>query len=158
MKTKSEEPLPHPLILITKKYLSAFSQQTNGLALDRYQFVLVLIDDNHEELTQKALADLLKIDKSYMVTIVDYLSGLGYVLREKNPADRREQLIRLTPKAHEDIPHIRNIIANLNRQSFSNLSNNQVETFNQVLEVIHKNLSHQFEADYMFDYTKLAAK
>lgn len=158
MKLQLKEPLPHQLVLITKKYLSAFSQQTNSLTLDRYQYVLILIDDNQEQLTQKALAEQLNVDKSYMVTIIDYLSEKDYVIREKNPADRREQLIRLTKKARQDIPHIRNVISELNRQSMLNLTVSQVQTFNQVLETIQQNLSHPFENDFILDYKKVAAK
>ena len=76
------------------------------LSIDRYHYVLVLIDFHDENLSQKALAEILHIDKSYMVNILDYLEEKGYVLREKNPYDRREQLIRLTAKAQKDIPII----------------------------------------------------
>ena len=83
-----KQPLAQLLISVTKKYLSIFSQQTGGLDIDRYQYVLVLINLHKEQLTQKALSELLEVDKSFMVNIVDYLSSKGYVVREKNINDR----------------------------------------------------------------------
>jgi MarR family transcriptional regulator, transcriptional regulator for hemolysin len=52
------------LISATKKYHSSFSKEVPELAIDRYQHVLVLIDDHREKLSQKALAELLQVDKS----------------------------------------------------------------------------------------------
>ena len=67
------EPLANPFIAVSKKYLNALSKMVAQLSIDRYHYVLILIDSNDENLTQKALAEILHIDKSYMVTILDYL-------------------------------------------------------------------------------------
>jgi MarR family transcriptional regulator, transcriptional regulator for hemolysin len=135
------EPLAQSLISVTKKYLSSFSKEVPDLPIDRYQHVLVLIDDHEEKLSQRALAELLQVDKSYMVLILDYLSEKGYVRREKNPNDRREQLIKLTPLAQQDVPLIREAVCRLNRRSLRNLSAREVQTFNTVLQTIHENLN-----------------
>lgn len=135
------EHLAQSLISVTKKYLSSFSRELTGLDIDRYQHVLMLIDDHKEELSQKALADLLQIDKSYMVTILDYLADKGYIRRDKNPNDRREQLIKLTALARRDTPLIREAICRLNTRSLRNLSEQEIQTFNSVLKTIQDNLS-----------------
>lgn len=140
-------PLAQLLISVTKNYLNSFSKEVPELAIDRYQHVLVIIDDHGETLTQKALAEILQIDKSYMVTILDYLTSKGYVRREKNPQDRREQLIKLSPLARHDIPLIRNAICNLNMRSLEHLSEKEIETFNIVLKTILSNLSDFSNSD-----------
>lgn len=136
-----EEPLTRPLVSVTKKYLSAFSEELRGLELERYQMVLLRIDENQSGLTQKALSSLLQVDKSFMVNIIDYLSDRGYVVREKNEKDRREQLIRLTDKARKDIPVIRNAVKVLNEKSLKNITESQLKTFTEVLTTIRANLS-----------------
>lgn len=136
-----EEPLAYPLIFLTKKYLSALSKEISTLSIDRYFYVLILIDNHDENLSQKILADLLQIDKSYMVTILNYLEDNGYILRQKNTNDRREQLIKLTSKAKEDIPLIRNAISELNNRSLKNVSESKKQIFNDVLRIIQSNLS-----------------
>lgn len=134
------EPLANPFIAVSKKYLSALSKMVAQLSIDRYHYVLILIDSHDENLTQKALAEILHIDKSYMVTILDYLEERGYVMREKNPQDRREQLIRLTPKAESSIPIIREAIKELNEIAFQNICESNKQIFNEVLATIQFNL------------------
>lgn len=136
-----EEPLAYPLIFLTKKYLSALSKEISTLSIDRYFYVLILIDNHDENLSQKILADLLQIDKSYMVTILNYLEDHGYILRQKNAYDRREQLIKLTSKAKENIPLIRNAISELNNRSLKNISESKKQIFNDVLRIMQSNLS-----------------
>ena len=150
-----EESLAHSLIAVSKKYLSAFSHKIADLSLDRYQYVLVLIDAHTENLTQKALAELLQVDKSYMVIILDYLTEKGYVTREKNPNDRREQLIRLTEKARNDLPVIKKAISELNNKSLQNLTEEQIRVFNEVLSAINGNLSDSVPTEIRFDFKKL---
>lgn len=134
------EPLANPFIAVSKKYLSALSKMVAQLSIDRYHYVLILIDSHDENLTQKALAEILHIDKSYMVTILDYLEERGYVMREKNPQDRREQLIRLTQKAESSIPIIREAIKELNEVAFQNICESKKQIFNEVLTNIQFNL------------------
>jgi DNA-binding MarR family transcriptional regulator len=152
-----EEPLTRPLVSVTKKYLSAFSEELKGLELERYQLVLLRIDESGGQLTQKALANLLQIDKSFMVNIIDYLSDRGYVTREKNEKDRREQLITLSVKAKKDIPVIRKAVRTLNAKSLKNLTQSQLETFTEVLNAIQLNLSDSPPNIFM-DFKKIAVK
>lgn len=135
------QPITHPLVTVAKKYMSVFSGMVDGLQLDRYQYTLVLIQQHGERLSQKALANILSIDKSYMVTIIDYLSDKGYVRREKNPLDRREQLIKLTDKARADLKYIKKVFNELNKKSLQNIKEEDIATFNRVLKTIEANLN-----------------
>ncbi len=47
-------------------------------------------------LSQQAIGEALRIDRTTMVALVDDLEQLGLVRRERNPADRRAYMIRLT--------------------------------------------------------------
>lgn len=76
-----------------------------------------------------------------MVTILNYLEDNGYILRQKNANDKREQLIKLTSKAKEDIPLIRNTISELNNRSIKNISESKKQIFNDVLRIMQSNLS-----------------
>jgi MarR family transcriptional regulator, transcriptional regulator for hemolysin len=145
-KIHMEEPLANFLISITKRYMHDLSGRLLHLSIDRYHSVLVLIDNHPDNLSQKALAEILQIDKSYMVTILDYLEGKGYVLRKKNPNDRREQLITLTAKARFDIPHIREAIKEQNRIALRNLTEKQLNIFHQTLGIIKENLADPYNA------------
>jgi DNA-binding MarR family transcriptional regulator len=134
------EPLANPFIAVSKKYLSALSKMVAQLSIDRYHYVLILLDSHDENLTQKALAEILNIDKSYMATILDYLEEKGFVIREKNPNDRREQLIKLTKLAQVSIPVIKEAIKKLNERAFHNICQSNKQLFNEVLSTIQENL------------------
>lgn len=134
------EPLANPFIAVSKKYLSALAKLVTQLSIDRYHYVLILIDSHKGNLTQKALAEILHIDKSYMVTILDYLEERDMVMRKKNPEDRREQLIKLTSRAENCLPVIRDAIRELNERAFQNISESNKQLFNEVLTSIQFNL------------------
>jgi DNA-binding MarR family transcriptional regulator len=48
-------------------------------------------------LTQRDLAEFLRLDPSQIVSIVDELETAGLVRREADPADRRSKVIAITP-------------------------------------------------------------
>lgn len=148
------KPFSLPLVLLTKKYLSTFNCMVGDLALERYQHILVLIERHQESLSQKALAEILEVDKSYMVTIIDYLSEKGYVVREKNPADRREQLIRLTDRARRDLVPIKKAFDELNRRLLTGIEEKDIAVFNRVLAAIDANLSLEIRSDAVIQHKK----
>jgi DNA-binding MarR family transcriptional regulator len=47
-------------------------------------------------LSQQAIGERLRIDRTTMVSLIDDLERAGYVKRERNPADRRAYVIKLT--------------------------------------------------------------
>lgn len=147
-----QHPLAHLLLSAGKKYAGLFSKETGEMDIDRYQFVLVLINRYTEQLTQKTLSELLEVDKSYMVSIIDYLSDKGYVVRTINERDRRQHLIKLTEKARGIIPKIEQAIIRLNNKSVENISESQIETFFVVLQQISSNLSDAKTAEIAINY------
>ena len=63
----------------------------------QYYHVLASLADEGEA-TQTALADRIAFDRSDLVTVLDELEKLGYVLRRTDPADRRRNIVGITPK------------------------------------------------------------
>lgn len=153
--SKYNEPLVHQLIQVTKKYLSAFSEFTQDIPLDRYHYVLILVEQNQEKLTQKALAEMLQIDKSFMANMINYLTENGFVYRETNIEDRREQLIKLTDKAKKMIPSISKSIEELNSKAFYNLSDEKVKTFFEIIDTLQNNLNLISNHEIILDYQRL---
>jgi DNA-binding MarR family transcriptional regulator len=48
-------------------------------------------------LSQARLGDLLDVNRTVMITVIDRLERAGLVLRERDPADRRRYALRITP-------------------------------------------------------------
>ncbi|MFC9664546.1 MarR family winged helix-turn-helix transcriptional regulator [Nocardia sp. NPDC127606] len=71
--------------------------------LDRYgltmwAYVVLLGLDERPVHTQAALAKAIRADKTRIIPVLDDLQQRGLILREPDPADRRVNLIRLTPE------------------------------------------------------------
>ena len=150
----TEEPLMYPFINATKRYQSIFLQKTGELDLERYHYLLVLINDYEEKLTQQEIADILKIDKSFMVSIVDYLSGKGYVKRQKSSEDKRAFIIKLTGAGKDAVPGIKEAVINVNKRAIEGLSEAQVELFKEVLTKIQMNLAEKAPFDLRINIKK----
>ena len=54
-------------------------------------------------MTQKALGDALRIDRTTMVALIDDLEGKGYVTRQRHPRDRRAFLVHPTPAERQQL-------------------------------------------------------
>jgi MarR family transcriptional regulator for hemolysin len=155
---KYEEPLAHQLIQITKKYLSEFAQQSKSISIERYHYTLLLIHKHNELLTQKDLADLLQVDKSFIVNMIDYLEENGFVIRQTNNKDRRQYLIKLTDKAKDILLPINNVFTTINEEALKGLSQNKIDCFFEVLNTLQHNLSGTSIKDITLSYKNIQSE
>ncbi len=150
----TRQPIVHHLIMITKKYLSTFADFTQNIPLERYHYALIHIFEHKESLTQKDLAKYFHVDKSFMVSMIDYLSNNGFVYRETSAEDRRKHLIKLTEKAHQYIPEINLAIEKTNDLALGNISDANKTIFFEVIRQLEINLNIDSEHHITVDYTK----
>lgn len=134
------EPISRKLIHLAKIYLNVLSGRVSHLGINRYWYFLSYIHANNGLLTQKALGEKMGKDKSAMVSIIDFLTEKGYVYREVNPADRRQHLLRTTPKAIEAVPQIIDTFNIMNDTVATDISPEDMETFYRVLLKMEENL------------------
>ncbi|MGY1603546.1 MarR family winged helix-turn-helix transcriptional regulator [Geodermatophilus sp. SYSU D00815] len=66
-----------------------------GLRVRQYS-VLVLADDAEAGISQRDLAEVLGLDPSQVVALVDELAAAGLVERRPSPTDRRQRLVAAT--------------------------------------------------------------
>ncbi len=66
------------------------------MALSARQVGILTLVTELEPMTQKALADTLRIDRTSMVALLDDLEAKGYVARQRHPRDRRAFLVQPT--------------------------------------------------------------
>jgi MarR family transcriptional regulator for hemolysin len=149
-----EEPISRKLLQLAKTYLSAFSKKIEHMDLNRYHYMLVLIAENQGQLTQKKIAEISGKDKSHMVSIIDTLAEGGYVYREVNPDDRRQQLIKITEKAQKELPAIRESFSLLNDKATEGISADKLKVFNEVLQHMSGNLKPYASTDVTFRLKK----
>ena len=66
------------------------------MALSARQAGILTMVTELEPMTQKALGDALRIDRTTMVALLDDLEEKGYVVRQRHPRDRRAFLVHPT--------------------------------------------------------------
>jgi DNA-binding MarR family transcriptional regulator len=66
------------------------------MALSARQAGILTMVTELEPMTQKALGEALRIDRTTMVTLLDDLEAKGYVARQRHPRDRRAFLVHPT--------------------------------------------------------------
>jgi DNA-binding MarR family transcriptional regulator len=72
------------------------NQMLAGMALTARQAGILTMVTELEPMTQKALGDALRIDRTTMVALLDDLEDKGYVARQRHPKDRRAFLVHPT--------------------------------------------------------------
>jgi DNA-binding MarR family transcriptional regulator len=72
------------------------NQMLAGTALSARQAGILTMVTELEPMTQKALGDALRIDRTTMVALLDDLESKGYVARQRHPRDRRAFLVHPT--------------------------------------------------------------
>src|SRR5437588_2919653 len=67
-----------------------------GLSMKGYAALATLVSDGPS--SQQRLSRRIRMDPSTMVDVIDALEESGYLVRRRNPMDRREYALETTPK------------------------------------------------------------
>lgn len=126
--------------------------------LDRNYYTLLLICRSKSDLTQKELAEMIEVDKVTMSRKIDHLVGLGYVLRESNPHDRRTILLKPTRKALKLSDEIGQAYTILNEQAFRGISASEQMAFLATAEKLRQNMEHLPRTGVKVEYKQKSSK
>src|SRR5437660_12909679 len=66
-----------------------------GLTAKAYSALATLVSEG--AISQQALSRRIRVDPATMVDVIDSLERSGYILRKRNPRDRREYALQTTP-------------------------------------------------------------
>jgi MarR family transcriptional regulator, transcriptional regulator for hemolysin len=136
------KPLGRIMGALTKQYFGALSKSLEHLGIDRHFYPLVVIDKTEEKCTQQYLACMLDVDKVTMVRVMDYLMENGMITRKVNSKDRREHLIKLTPKAKKIMPELYKGINKMNSLALKGLTKNEQALFYTITTKMAKNIEN----------------
>lgn len=88
--------VPFLLYRASQISLSLANEMLAEMALSARQVGILTMVTEFEPMTQKALGDALRIDRTTMVALLDDLEDKGYVARQRHPRDRRAFLVHPT--------------------------------------------------------------
>lgn len=110
----------------------------------QYAVLCVVLDNPHVD--QGSMAGLAAIDTSTAASVATRLEEKGLLVREVDPADRRQRRLSLTPAARELLVEVNAGIARLHRRIFEKFSAEEEAQFMVLLEkLVHVN-NHQSRA------------
>jgi len=135
-----ELPLGRTLNSAGRMYYGALINKLAGTGLDRHYSVLIVIEQEYPNTSQKQIAARLGLDKATITRIINFLCKKKYIERKPNPDDKREYCISLTPLAKQKLPLVRKGIHELNQLCRRGISDSDWKSFNDTLFKLHDTL------------------
>lgn len=102
--------------LFTRRYIRVLYQQLSHLPIDRYYYVVVLIGRSEPVLSQRALGEIMDLDKAGIARMLNYLCRHGIIERRSDQHDKRQYRLLLTAEGKQWLPVIEDSIRQLNKQ------------------------------------------
>lgn len=99
---------------------------------------VLLALQHHDGETQRGLSDLLGVDRSAMVDLIDTLEHEGLVQRTRDSADRRRNAIRQTAAGRLALEDIGQLAVELNDRFFAPLHPDERRQLLQLLEKLYR--------------------
>jgi DNA-binding MarR family transcriptional regulator len=122
-----------------KRYKQLCAQRMQSLVLEKYYSILlsVQLSDN---CCQQDIAERLNLDKSALVSKIDFLVDAGYLQRIPDKADRRRNILVLTPQAQETIEQVKSITDELEKEIMHGLSEQDMKQLLNYVHIIAQNI------------------
>ena len=92
-----------------------------------------------EGITQRQLADMMFVEAPTLVPIIDRMEKDGYLTRQPDPKDRRNNLIFLTKKGKKTVDPIIDCIAEMRDMGLDKISKKDLEITKKTLTQINAN-------------------
>jgi len=108
-----------------------------GLAGSKWKIIVVL--SLREGITQKHIADMAFVEAPTLVPVIDKMEKDGYLTRQSDPKDRRNNLIFMTKKSRDIVDPIIDCILEIRNMGLNKISKKDMEIAKKVLEQIMSN-------------------
>ena len=86
-----------------------FSNSVGREGVSAPQFGALLLIEANPDISQSAVAEALRFDRSTLVQIIDRLEGRGLVVRNVSPTDRRSHALRLTDEGISELAMLKDL-------------------------------------------------
>ena len=112
-------------------------RQRFGLTGGKWKIIVVL--SLQEGITQKKIADMAFVEAPTLVPVIDKMEKDGYLTRQSDPNDRRNNLIFMTDKSREIVNPIIDCILEIRDIALNKISKKEMEIAKKVLQQISAN-------------------
>lgn len=126
------------LAKVVQDMVYSFNDSLKTYSLSTRDYGVLLTIYNNKNVSQKKIADILKIDKTTVVYIVDDLEEKNYLKRVKNPKDRRSFQLKLTKKGNSILKPLWDMRKEAERQTLKDLTEDQKIVINKICRDVNK--------------------
>jgi DNA-binding MarR family transcriptional regulator len=119
-----EELVSSTLFLIKRLGMRAKEQSLvayEEAGLHPYHHAILAVLDEGQRETQGAIADALGYDKGQLVGLLDELEDGGFIVRQRDQADRRRHVVEMTAAGRKALTRARKLSARLDDEFLSSL-------------------------------------
>jgi len=103
------------------------------------QWKIIAVLSIKEGVTQKTIADMIFVEAPTLVPVIDKMEKEGYLTRQSDPKDRRNNLIFMTKKSKDVVDPIIDSILQIRNMGLEKISKTDMEVTKKVLEQIRAN-------------------
>lgn len=100
---------------------------------------IIVVLSIKEGITQKHIADMAFVEAPTLVPVIDKMEKEGYLTRQSDPNDRRNNLIFMTKKSKDIVDPIIDAILEIRNMGLNKISKKDMEITKKVLEQITTN-------------------
>jgi len=147
---KPEEPHWKLYALITGIYLKSrrLSEETlKRLRITFPQFGVLLRLSFQDNITQKELSDIMDTDTTTIMVICDSLQKKGFLIRMKDPSDRRVNRLILTEEGKNIVSKAYPLMMKRYEFFVNSISQKELETITPILEKLHAAIKKQHQEE-----------
>ena len=105
-----------------------------GLTSAKWKIIVAL--SIKEGITQKHIADMIFVEAPTLVPVIDKMEKEGYLTRQSDPVDRRNNMIFMTKKSKDIVDPIIDSILEIRNMGLNKISKKDMEIAKKVLEKI----------------------
>ncbi|MGH2892693.1 MAG: MarR family winged helix-turn-helix transcriptional regulator [Solirubrobacteraceae bacterium] len=131
---------PHRLGYLLKhahlRYAKLTSAQLEPLGISPREWAALNCLDEQHGLSQREVANLLGVDRTTMVALVDELQAQGWVTRHPQPDDRRKNIVGLTTEGRDLMRRAARLIDDCERRFLKTLSEADAEQLQDALAAV----------------------
>lgn len=100
----------------------------------REYWILACVDG--QPMSQRQLSELLGIDASDMVRLIDSLENSNWVTRERDPKDRRRQIVAATKKGSKALARLATDVAEAEDRALEASSSKQLKSLRKLSQAL----------------------
>ncbi|MBV8988603.1 MAG: MarR family transcriptional regulator [Solirubrobacterales bacterium] len=118
------------------RYTQLTSAELEPLGVTPREWAALNCLDEQHELSQREVAELLGVDRTTMVALVDELQAKGWVKRHPQPDDRRKNIVGLTRKGRDIMQRGARLIDDCEERFLAVLSEADAEQLKDALAAV----------------------